>query len=41
MFWMRHWLGHRRIQNMTIYTHLSSATLEAEARDAFMKLPRF
>lgn len=38
---VQHWLGHRRIQNTTIYTHLSPSMLEAEARDAFMKLPRF
>ena len=35
------WLGHARIQNTVIYTHLSTATREAKARAAFMKLPRF
>jgi len=35
------WLGHRNIQNTTIYTQLTAGTREAKARAGFAKLPRF
>lgn len=35
------WLGHANIQNTVIYTHLSTTTREAKARNLFLKLPRF
>lgn len=38
---VQRWLGHSKIENTVIYTHLSPASLAQQARSAFMQLPRF
>jgi site-specific recombinase XerD len=41
VLFVKDWLGHSNIQNTMIYTHLTTATREAKARNYFGKLPRF
>jgi site-specific recombinase XerD len=40
-FYIQYRLGHSRIQNTQIYTHLSTVATEARDRAASMKLPKF
>jgi integrase len=35
------WLGHSNIQNTVIYTYLTARNREADARKAFLHLPRY